>query len=35
MEPMFEALVSVAVVLFLGLTAYFVYLMGGIDKRNR
>jgi hypothetical protein len=32
---MFEALVAAAVLLFFGLIAYFVYLMGGIDKRNR
>ena len=32
---MFEALVAGAVLLSFGLIAYFVYLMGGIDKRNR
>ena len=32
-EPMFEALVATAVVLFLGLVAYLVYLMNRMLRR--
>jgi hypothetical protein len=32
---MFEITVGTVLMLFLGLVAYFVYLMNGIDRRKR